>query len=125
MEASTIERDVPTSAPADATVIDSAHLARVTFGDRRLEREVLQLFERQAVLLMARIRTTTPSAVGGLAHTLRGSASGIGAWAVARAAEAAEHASAKDATACELAVRELGAAVDQARVTIIEMLRAS
>jgi HPt (histidine-containing phosphotransfer) domain-containing protein len=125
MEASTIERDAPTAVSVDAAVIDSEHLARVTFGDRRLERDVLQLFERQAVLLMARIRTTTPSAVGSLAHTLKGSASGIGAWPVARAAEAVEQASIRDAAACEIAVRQLGVVVDQARVTIIEMLRAS
>jgi len=109
---------------APAGAIDRAHLAHVTFNDRRLEREVLQLFDRQAVLLMARIRTSTPSAVAGLAHTLKGSAVGIGAWHVARAAEAAENASTTGAAACDLAIRELVAAVDEARVAILDMLRA-
>ena len=118
-EATTIE--APTT---PVTPIDRAHLAHVSFNDRHLEREVLQLFDRQAVLLMARIRTSMPSAVAGLAHTLKGSASSIGAFRVARAAEAAERASTTSATECNLAVRELSAAVDEARVAIIELLRA-
>ena len=62
--------------------IDRAHLARTTFGDRALEREVLQLFDLQAELLLARMRSGNPQALAALAHTLRGSASGIGdaAW---------------------------------------------
>jgi len=36
------------------TVLDRGHLSRMTFNDRSLEQEVLQLFERQAELLMAR-----------------------------------------------------------------------
>ena len=109
---------------ASAGPIDRAHLAHVTFKDSRLEREVLQLFDRQAVLLMARIRTSTPSAVAGLAHTLKGSAAGIGAWHVARAADVAEKASITGAAECDLAIRELVSAVDQARVAIIDLLRA-
>ena len=37
-------------------VLDRAHLTRITFNDPSLEQEVLQLFERQAELLMACIR---------------------------------------------------------------------
>ena len=43
--ASKIINEAP-AAPASA--IDRGQLARMTFGDRRLEREVLQLFDRQA-----------------------------------------------------------------------------
>ena len=35
-------------------VLDRDHLARMTFGDRSLEREVLQLFDRQSELLLER-----------------------------------------------------------------------
>jgi hypothetical protein len=108
---------------APATVIDRAHLARITFGDRCLEGEVLQLFDRQAMLLMARIGTSAPAAVASLAHTLKGSAASIGAVNVARAAEAAELAAPKSASACNAAVGQLGAAVDEARAAINEMLR--
>ncbi|MGA7583365.1 MAG: Hpt domain-containing protein [Pseudolabrys sp.] len=60
-------------------VLDRAHLTRMTFNDPSLEQEVLQLFERQAELLMVRIRKSAPAAIATLAHTLKGSAVGIGA----------------------------------------------
>ena len=56
--------------PARPAAIDRGHLARMTFGDRSLEREVLQLFDRQADLLLARMRDREPSSVATLAHTL-------------------------------------------------------
>ena len=43
-------------------VLDRAHLTRITFNDPSLEQEVLQLFERQAELLMACIRKSPPAA---------------------------------------------------------------
>ena len=81
--------DAPSLAPDDRP-IDLVHLARMTLGDRSLEREVLQLFDRQSALLIARMRNAAPDGVATIAHTLKGSARGIGAWRVARAAEAVE-----------------------------------
>jgi len=120
--------DTPTTtmeraAASPAPLIDRAHLAHVTFGDRQLEIEVLELFERQSVLLMARMCVSAPSAVAGLAHTLKGSAASIGAGTVVRAAEAAELASARGAGECDLAVRQLGASVDEVRAAIRELTR--
>src|SRR3954468_22970196 len=82
-------REAPSIAPGDRP-IDLVHLARTTLGDRSLEREVLQLFDRQSTILIARMRTVPPAGVVALAHTLKGSARGIGAWRVARAAELLE-----------------------------------
>lgn len=82
----------PNGAPAEVTpaavesAIDRAHLARMTLGDRRLENEVLDLFERQADMLLGRMDGAMPALMTALAHTLGGSASGVGAWRVARAA---------------------------------------
>jgi HPt (histidine-containing phosphotransfer) domain-containing protein len=121
METATITARPGSASPAPA--IDTVHLAKVTFGERRLEEEVLALFDRQAVLLMARIRASSPTAVAGLAHTLKGSALSIGAFDVARAAEAAELASSQGGPACDAAVSNLAAAVDEARAAIIVMLR--
>jgi HPt (histidine-containing phosphotransfer) domain-containing protein len=101
--------------------IDFVHLARTTLGDRSLEREVLQLFERQALTLMTRIRQVPPGAVAAVAHTLKGSARGIGAWRVARAAEAVELAAHAEAE-FNGGVDRLGAAVDEARAVIAELL---
>ena len=112
-------------APAPgAAPIDRRHLARMTFGDRSLEREVLQLFDRQATLLLGRMRSGAPDAVAGLAHTLKGSAAGIGAGPVARAAEATELASGVGSAECSLAIDRLAKAVEEARAIIAELLRA-
>lgn len=108
-------------APGDRP-IDLVHLARTTMGDRTLEREVLQLFDRQSSLLIARMRSAAPGAVAMLAHTLKGSARGIGAWRVARAAEALEVA---DALEVSVALDRLAAASEEARAVIAELLRAN
>jgi hypothetical protein len=100
--------------------IDLTHLFRMTLGDHGLEREVLALFDRQIDMLIARMGTVDPSCVGALAHTLKGSARGIGAWPVARAAEAVEA-----APPAELApaVAALAAAASEARAAIADILR--
>jgi HPt (histidine-containing phosphotransfer) domain-containing protein len=116
----TVEPKVPESLPA----IDRGHLARMTFGDRSLEHEVLHLFDRQSALLIARMRTGDGAIVGALAHTLKGSAAGIGAKSVARAAEAAEQAATQAPADLRATIDRLALAVDEARALIAELLRA-
>jgi len=113
--------DTPSLAPDDRP-IDLVHLARTTLGDRSLEREVLQLFDRQSTLLLERMRAAAPDGVGTLAHTLKGSARGIGAWRVARAAEAVELAEGAQAKG---ALDALAAATDEARAIIADLLKAN
>ena len=115
--------DAPSLAPDDRP-IDLVHLARTTLGDRSLEREVLQLFDRQSILLIARMRTAAPNGVATLAHTLKGSALGIGAWRVARAAEALELAGARNGEIGG-ALDRLNAASEEARGVIADLLRAN
>jgi HPt (histidine-containing phosphotransfer) domain-containing protein len=103
--------------------IDRGHLARMTFGDRSLEREVLGLFDRQATILIERMRGGEPAAIASLAHTLKGSAAGIGADRVARTADAAETAAGQSAAECSLAIDRLAQAVDEARALIAQLLR--
>lgn len=106
----------PPLAPDDGP-IDLEHLRRMTLGDAGLEREVLAMFSAQAVKLAATLATSPPDA-GALAHTLKGSARAIGAFAVADAAgglEAAIHSGddpAEALAALEEAVAEARAAVD-------------
>ena len=83
------EMPSPALAPSD-DVIDLDHLSRMTLGERSLEREVLELFGRQAEILLPRIAAGSQTFAAAAAHTLKGSALGIGAWRVARAAEAVE-----------------------------------
>jgi HPt (histidine-containing phosphotransfer) domain-containing protein len=109
--------------PADVAdgAIDRAHLARMTFGDQSLQRELLELFDRQAAILVARMREADPASAGALAHTLKGSALGIGAAGVAQAAEAVERAASPSER--EAALARLAEAVVLARGTIAELLR--
>jgi HPt (histidine-containing phosphotransfer) domain-containing protein len=108
----------------DEPAIDLSYLARMTFGDRNLERELLELFDRQASMLIARMHASDAAAVASLAHTLKGSACGIGAGNVARAARAAELAAGGAAAECSAAIDRLAAAIEEARALIAELLRA-
>jgi HPt (histidine-containing phosphotransfer) domain-containing protein len=102
------------------TVIDATHLERMTLGDRRLEREVLELFVRQTTIMLGRIVGGEPAIAAAAAHTLKGSARGIGAWRVAHAAELVESAANGEgsAAAMEDAVTELKSASLEASAAI-------
>lgn len=78
----------PPLAPIDSP-LDLDHLSRMTLGDIELEREVLAMFAEQAGRLLAAM-AATPADAGALAHKLKGSARGIGAFAVADAAASLE-----------------------------------
>jgi len=82
----------PSSREQILSVLDDDHLARMTLGDRSLEREVLEIFVRQIALTLARLVGVEPARAAAAAHTLKGSARGIGAWRVAAAAERLEQA---------------------------------
>jgi hypothetical protein len=114
----------PDAAQRGMDAIDRDHLASMTFGDHSLQREILQLFERQAGLLLDRMRDGDPAALAVLAHRLCGSARGIGAWGVARAAEASEHAAGGSPVERDLAMEDLSAAVAEARMAVADLLKA-
>ncbi|AWN47810.1 phosphorelay protein [Methylobacterium terrae] len=67
------------------TLLDRAHLAQQTFGDDDLAREVLALFSGQCDRLLPGIADPDRDGAGraDLAHTLKGSALGVGAMRVA------------------------------------------
>jgi HPt (histidine-containing phosphotransfer) domain-containing protein len=73
-----------------ARPIDMVHLARQTMGDRGLEQEVLQLFAQQAVNVRKQISAASPAERIRLAHGLKGSARGVGAFAIADCVAALE-----------------------------------
>lgn len=93
-------------------VLDRAHFDHMTGADRALQREVLGLFRMQAegwesALASREWRTA--------AHTLKGSARGIGLNALAAACEAAEQAAdpAEALARVRTALHEALAALDQ------------
>ena len=108
----------------EVAVLDRDHLARMTFGDRSLEREVLQLFDRQSELLLERMRASEPAAIATLAHTLKGSAVGIGATRVASAAAEVEATAQAKSGESSRAIEELVQAVEEARAAISALIRA-
>lgn len=108
--------------PALGVVIDTEHLSRMTLGERSLQREVLALFDRQADMLLPRIRQGAPAMVAASAHTLKGSAVGIGAFKVARAVEEVEQA--RDAQ-IGAAVDTLAAVLEEAKAEIARLLQAA
>ena len=107
------------AAPAQEPAIDRVHLYRMTLGDHGLEREVLALFDRQIDLLIARMRAVDASCLPALAHTLKGSARGVGAWPMVRAAEAVETAPAGERA---LAVDALAATARRTHAAIADVL---
>lgn len=104
---------------AGPCAIDLPHLRRMTLGERSLEAEVLALFNRQAGMLLARMRSGPPAAVAACAHTLKGSALGVGAWCVADACRAVEASAANEITP---SVERLAVAIDEARAAIEQVL---
>ena len=96
----------------------------MTLGERSLQREVLALFDRQADMLLPRIRQRRAGVAAASAHTLKGSAVGIGAFKVARAAEAVEQAERSDA-AIAAAIDTLAAVLDEAKAEIARLLQAA
>jgi HPt (histidine-containing phosphotransfer) domain-containing protein len=100
----------------DERPVDLVHLARQTFGDTALEAEVLALFRGQAPVLLSRIETAAdPAARKAAAHTLKGSAQGIGAWVIARHAQAVEAGSPEALGALRAAVADTEAFIARLR----------
>ncbi len=101
-------------------VIDEIHLGRMTLGDRGLEREILEIFVQQAAIMIERVANAEPALAAAAAHTLMGSARGIGVWRVAKAAECLERASAWPSNPVErdAAIEDLKAATLEASAAI-------
>ncbi len=67
----------------EAVLLDTEHLASYTLGDPGLEREVLQMFIDQSRICLGQLRSAeSTKAWYDAAHTLKGSARGIGAFRV-------------------------------------------
>ena len=74
-----------------AKPVDLVHLARMTMGDRSLEREVLNLFRSQSEICASRItKAENNRDFVEAVHAIKGSARGIGAWKVAEVAAEVE-----------------------------------
>lgn len=121
------ERRAAVRGDGATAIIDLAFLRRFTLDNRELEREVLQLFAGQAPSYVAGLRTAaTDKDWREAAHSLKGSARAVGAWHVARAAEALEaQGRATDLAERQRSLAPVEAALAQATGHIRELARAS
>jgi HPt (histidine-containing phosphotransfer) domain-containing protein len=101
--------------------IDRDHLRRMTLGDEGLEREVLDMFLKQAAHLFETLLEAPPDA-SARAHTLTGSARAVGAFRVADRAGAVEALIGRGEDASQ-ALAELGQSVAEAIASIKALLR--
>lgn len=102
--------------------IDWAHLSRFTLGDRTLEREVLGLFAGEAPrYLSLLLATTSRKAWIEAAHTLKGSARAVGAWAVAECAQAVE--TLEITAPGEFAEKRMNRSMEQALDRLVDSVR--
>jgi HPt (histidine-containing phosphotransfer) domain-containing protein len=95
MQAHSIAFNRPeTSAHVTSSIrpIDLAHLSRQTMGRKDLEQEVLGLFIRQVRQSMRGLSSANIDERRRIAHLLKGSARGVGAFGIADAAERMERA---------------------------------
>jgi HPt (histidine-containing phosphotransfer) domain-containing protein len=130
----TIPLQKPEHAPAAAAgpaspAIDLVHLSAQSLGDRNLELELLQLFDRQSEQILLRLEAGLALGerrwVRDLCHTLKGSARAVGAFHVADAADQYGEALLSSASDAELTALRLALAarVREARAKIAELLK--
>ncbi|WP_421791005.1 Hpt domain-containing protein [Hyphobacterium sp.] len=72
-------------------IFDRAHLSQYTDGDEALEAELVGLLKEQAARCLAAMETAADeNAWKAAAHTLKGAARGVGAFALGEACQRAE-----------------------------------
>jgi len=103
---------------ASSRPVDLVHLGRQTMGDREVEREVLALFAQQSLSVRDKLASAGKNERLMLAHGLKGSARGVGAFAVADCAAEIERKPDDNR-----AVRRLGALIDEVRDFIAAISR--
>lgn len=103
--------------------LDLVHLSKYTLGDRGLESELLGLFRAQAGIYVTRLETAASSRDWkDAAHSLKGSARGLGAWALGDISEEAEHLDHADASLRAAAIERIRAAILTVNVFIDELM---
>lgn len=109
---------------ASSRPVDLVHLSRYTLGEHELEAEVLELFCTQSTIYIERLRQAgSDKDWKDAAHSLKGSASAIGAWRAAEAAERAEALSGETlAQGRALRLRDIESAVREAEAYIGALL---
>jgi len=98
-------------ADSAGAAFDAAYLEGYTGGDAQVIAEVLALFQQQAALWLAKLEAPGDG-WRDLAHTIKGSAKGIGAHPLGDLAGDAEHADASHAPAMKAALKDVLAEIE-------------
>ncbi|MFZ3035615.1 MAG: Hpt domain-containing protein [Parvibaculum sp.] len=109
--------------PASDRPLDLVHLSKYTFGDRSLEGELLGLFRSQAGIYISRLEAAENAKDWrDAAHSLKGSARGLGAWSLGDLAEEVEHHDFADEAARHADVARVREAIAIVSVFIDELM---
>ncbi len=103
--------------------VDLVHLAKQCLGDEGLEFEILRLFDTTLATYLDRLKlATTFDELALNLHSIKGAASGVGAWSIAELARAmeAELRDARPITPERIADMEM--AVEEVRIFVARML---
>lgn len=107
-------------------IIDCDHFHTMTGGDRDLQSEVLAIFAEQSELWRRLLIPDAPVHTWrDAAHTLKGSARGLGLWALAEACETAEALArngVKDGPVISAELAKVRTALDDAQAVIRHVL---
>lgn len=99
---------------AERDPVDLKHLHKYTGGDVALEREIYALFREQVSMWLKLLKSDSDSqSWGSAAHSIKGSARGLGAHGLASACEAAEAVVVSGKTARASAAADVRHQVDQ------------
>jgi HPt (histidine-containing phosphotransfer) domain-containing protein len=103
--------------------IDLVHLAKQCLGDEHLEYEVLRLFDTTITTYFSRLtKAVGGEDVGMHLHSIKGAASGVGAWTIADLALAAEVEVRAGGSLSAEHVADLGLAIEEVSAFITRML---
>jgi len=103
--------------------IDLVHLAKQCLGDEHLEYEILRLFDTTVKTYFGRLEMA--ASYDDLAlnlHSIKGAASGVGAWTIADLAKAAEVEMHAGRPLTSEHIADLGLAIEEVRSFIARML---
>jgi HPt (histidine-containing phosphotransfer) domain-containing protein len=103
--------------------IDLVHLAKQCLGDEHLEYEILRLFDTTIKTYFARIQAATaPDDLRLNLHSIKGAATGVGAWTIADLAKSAETELGDSGAVSPEALSDLGHAIEETSAFITVML---
>lgn len=112
--------------PRSMRPIDLVHLAKQCLGDEGLELEILRLFDTTVKTYFARLELAV--SYDDLAmnlHSIKGAASGVGAWTIADLAKGCEAEMQAGRPLTPERIADLGIAVEEVRSFIGRMLSTS